>query len=34
MNHPGRGTEAGIRAALPGLRGAGYRFVHVADYVS
>jgi peptidoglycan/xylan/chitin deacetylase (PgdA/CDA1 family) len=33
MNHPGRGTAAGIRAAVPVLRGAGYRFVHVADFV-
>lgn len=33
MNHPGHGTAAGMRAALPALKGAGYRFVHVADYV-
>jgi peptidoglycan/xylan/chitin deacetylase (PgdA/CDA1 family) len=33
MNHPGHGTAAGMRAALPTLKGAGYRFVHVADYV-
>jgi peptidoglycan/xylan/chitin deacetylase (PgdA/CDA1 family) len=33
LNHPGHGTEAGLRAALPALRGAGYRFVQVADYV-
>jgi peptidoglycan/xylan/chitin deacetylase (PgdA/CDA1 family) len=32
MNHPGHGTAAGMRAALPALRGAGYRFVRVADY--
>ena len=34
MNHPEHGTAAGMRAALPALRGAGYRFVHVADYVA
>ena len=33
MNQPGHGTAAGMRAALPTLRGAGYRFVHVADYL-
>jgi len=34
MNHPGHGTAAGMRAALPKLKGAGYRFVLVADYVT
>jgi len=33
MNHPGRGTAAGMRAALPALIDAGYRFVHVADHL-
>ena len=33
MNHPGHGTAAGMRAALPALKSAGYRFVHVTDYV-
>jgi len=33
MNHPGHGTAAGMRAALPALVDGGYRFVHVADYL-
>jgi Predicted xylanase/chitin deacetylase len=33
MNHPGHGTAAGMRAGLPSLKGMGYRFVHVADYM-
>lgn len=33
MNHPGHGTAAGMRAALPALKSVGYRFVHVADYL-
>ncbi len=34
MNHPGRGTAAGLRSALPALEGAGYRFVQAADHLS
>ena len=33
MNHPEHGTAAGMRASLPALKGVGYRFVHVADYL-
>lgn len=34
MNHPSHGTAAGMRAGLPILRDAGYRFVQVADYLT
>jgi peptidoglycan/xylan/chitin deacetylase (PgdA/CDA1 family) len=31
MNHPGSGTAAGVAAALPVLRAAGWEFVPLAD---
>lgn len=34
MNQPGSGTAAGIGAAAPKLTGAGFRFVHLSDYLS
>lgn len=34
MNHPGRGTAAGMREALPRLRAAGFEFVHVRDHLA
>jgi peptidoglycan/xylan/chitin deacetylase (PgdA/CDA1 family) len=33
LNHPGRGTAAGLREALPRLRAAGFEFVHVRDHL-
>lgn len=34
LNHPGHGTAAGMALALPRLKRAGFRFVHVADHLS
>ncbi|WP_344113371.1 polysaccharide deacetylase family protein [Terrabacter aerolatus] len=34
LNHPGRGTAAGMALALPRLRRDGYSFVHVADHLA
>ena len=33
MNHPGHGTAAGMREALPRLKEAGFEFVHVRDHL-
>lgn len=33
MNQPHHGTAAGLRAALPRLRAAGYGFVHLRDHI-
>ncbi|WP_209307584.1 polysaccharide deacetylase family protein [Geodermatophilus sp. DF01_2] len=34
MNQPGSGTARGVATALPRLARAGFRFVHVSDYLS
>lgn len=32
MNHPGGGTAAGVKAAIPELKRRGFRFVKLSDY--
>lgn len=32
MNHPGSGTAAGVKAAVPELRNRGFHFVRLSDY--
>ncbi len=34
MNQPTSGTARGVAAALPRLARAGFRFVHLSDYLS
>ena len=34
MNQPGGGTARGVASALPRLARAGFRFVHLSDYLS
>jgi peptidoglycan/xylan/chitin deacetylase (PgdA/CDA1 family) len=34
MNQPGSGTAGGVATALPRLARAGFRFVHLSDYLS